>query len=130
MSEVGIEFLPPRALAILERAGQRVEGDDGLLDPDFVAAQVALAPSSFTLHARNPARDVVLGGEKMVFVPVQGPPFVRRGDVRRVAGIDDFEDFCRIAQELDDFDSAGGLPCEPIGPPGRVAPSRQRPQRC
>ena len=113
VSEIGIEFLHPRALAILERAGQRVEGETVFFDPDFVAEQVALAPSSFTLHARNPARDVTLGGENMVFVPVQGPPFVRRGDVRRVAGIADFEDFCRIAQELDDFDSAGGLPCEP-----------------
>ena len=111
--EVGIQFLHPRALAILEQAGQRVEGETVYFDPDFVAEQVALAPSEFTLHARNPERDVVLGGRQMVFIPVQGPPFVRCGDVRRVAGIEDFEDFCRLAQELDDFDSAGGLPCEP-----------------
>ena len=113
VSEVGIEFLHPKALAILERAGQRVVGETVFLDPDFVAERVALAPQEFTLHARNPDRDVILGGRNMVFIPVQGPPFVRRGDTRRVAGIEDFEDFCRIAQELDDFDSAGGLPCEP-----------------
>jgi len=111
--EVGIQFLHPQALAILEGAGQRVEGETVYFDPDFVAERVALAPSEFTLHARNPERDVVLGGRNMVFIPVQGPPFVRRGDERRVAGIEDFEDFCRLAQELDDFDSAGGLPCEP-----------------
>jgi trimethylamine---corrinoid protein Co-methyltransferase len=111
--EVGVQFLHPGALAILERAGQRVEGETVYFDPDFVAEQVGLAPSSFTLHARNPERDVVLGGDHMVFVPVQGPPFVRRGAERRVAGIEDFEDFCRLAQELDDLDSVGGLPCEP-----------------
>ena len=113
VSEIGIEFLHPRALELFRSAGQRVEDEKVFFDPDFIAEQVALAPSSFTLHARNPARDVVLGGEHMVFVPVQGPPYVRRGDERRVAGIEDFEDFCRIAQALDDFDSAGGLPCEP-----------------
>jgi trimethylamine--corrinoid protein Co-methyltransferase len=113
VSEIGIEFLHPRALEVFRSAGQRVQGEKVYFDPGFLAEQVALAPSTFTLHARNPARDIVLGGEHMVFVPVQGPPYVRRGDVRRVAGIEDFEDFCRIAQALDDFDSAGGLPCEP-----------------
>ncbi len=111
--EIGVEFLHPKALAILERAGQRVEGETVYFDPDWVAEQVSHAPTEFTLHARNPERDVVLGGRNMVFVPVQGPPFVRRGDTRRVAGIADFEDFCRIAQEVDELDSAGGLPCEP-----------------
>ena len=111
--DVGVQFLHPKALTILARAGQRIEGETVYFDPDFVAERVALAPAEFTLHARNPERDVVLGGNHMVFIPVQGPPFVRRGDVRRVAGIEDFEDFCRLAQELDDFDSAGGLPCEP-----------------
>jgi len=111
--EIGIEFLHPKALAILERAGQRVEGETVYFDPDFVAEQVGLAPSQFVLHARNPERDVVLGGQHMVFIPVQGPPFIRRGDTRRVAGIEDFEDFCRFAQEVDELDSAGGLPCEP-----------------
>ena len=49
----------------------------------------------------------------MVFCPVQGPPFCRRGDVRREATLADYADFCRLAQHLDDFDTAGGLPCEP-----------------
>ncbi len=111
--ELGVEFLHPKALALLEHAGQRVEGSTVFFDPDFVAEQVALAPSSFTLQARNPERNVVVGGEGMVFAPVQGPPFARRGDVRRVATIEDFDDICRIAQAVDDLDSAGVLPCEP-----------------
>jgi trimethylamine---corrinoid protein Co-methyltransferase len=113
VSEIGIEFLHPDALDHFRRAGQQVDGNVVRFDPDFVRAQVALAPSTFQLCARNPARSVPIGGDHMVFVPVQGPPFCRRGDVRREATLADFADFCRLAQHLDDFDTAGGLPCEP-----------------
>ena len=109
VSEIGIEFLHPDALEHFRRAGQQVDGTVVRFDPDFVRAQVELAPSTFQLCARNPARSVPIGGDHMVFVPVQGPPFCRRGDVRREATLADFADFCRLAQLLDDFDTAGGL---------------------
>ena len=111
-SEVGVEFLHPRALALLRAAGQRVEGDRVWLDPDFLLEQAAKAPSSFTLHARNPGRSVVVGGDHMVFAPVQGPPNVIRDGVRRLSTLADFDDFCRFAQAVEELDSAGGLPVE------------------
>ncbi len=113
VTELGIEFLHPEARRLLEAAGQDVDGTIVRLDPDFVLEQAALAPESFTLHGRNPAHDFVVGGEHMAFCPVQGPPFVRRGSERREATLADYDDFCRIAQRLDDFDTAGFLPCEP-----------------
>ncbi len=50
------------------------------------------APSSFTQYARNPARSVEIGGNKTVFAPVYGPPFVRdlEGE-RRYAEMEDFK---------------------------------------
>ena len=113
VSEIGIRFDHPEAQRLLAAAGQRVEDGVARLDPDWVLAQCALAPSAFTLHARNPDRDIVVGGDHMVFLPVQGPPFVRRGDDRREATLADFEDLCRLAQSADLLDSAGALPCEP-----------------
>jgi trimethylamine---corrinoid protein Co-methyltransferase len=117
VSEVGVQFDHPEALRHLAEAGQRVDGSVVYLDPEFVLEQVALAPETFTLHARNPARNVELGGDTMIFMPVQGPPFVRRGAARGDGTMADFDDFCRLAQHLDDFDSAGGLPCEPNDTP-------------
>ena len=111
-SEVGVELLHPRALALLQAAGQRVDGERVRFDPDFLLEQAAKAPSSFTLHARNPQRSVVVGGDHMVFVPVQGPPNVIRDGVRRTSTLADFDDLCRFAQAVDELDSAGGLPVE------------------
>ena len=113
VSEIGIQFLDPRALDAFRSAGQRVEGDVVHLDPALIDELLALAPASFTLHARNPAHDVPIGGDSMAFAPVQGAPFVRRGAERREALFSDFEAFCRLSQLLDDIDTAGGLPCEP-----------------
>jgi trimethylamine--corrinoid protein Co-methyltransferase len=111
-SEVGVEVLHPRALALLEAAGQRVDGVRVRFDPVFLLEQAALAPSTFTLHARNPERSVVVGGDHMVFVPVQGPPNVIRDGVRRTSTLADFDELCRFAQVVDELDSAGGLPVE------------------
>ena len=113
LQEIGIAFHHPEALRLFREAGQIVEDDVVRLDPDFVLEQVARAPSAFTLHARNPERSFEVGGNAMVFIPVQGPPFVREGGVRRDATFDDYCRFTKLAQVYDDFDTAGGLVVEP-----------------
>ena len=113
LQDIGIAFHHPEALRLFREAGQIVEGDVVKLDPDFVLELVAGAPSEFSLRARNPARGFAVGGDVMNFVPVQGPPFVREGDVRREGTLDDFRRFSKLAQVYDDFDTAGNLPCEP-----------------
>jgi trimethylamine--corrinoid protein Co-methyltransferase len=82
-------------------------------DPDFVLEQVAKAPTEFEVAARNPARNFWLGGDRMVFAPVYGCPFIREGDVRRDAKMADFENLVRLAQSFDELDSPGGTICEP-----------------
>lgn len=117
VSEIGVEFLSPRALELFRQAGQKVEDDCVRFDPDFVLEQVAKAPRSFDVQARNPARTVHVGDDAMAFSGVYGPPFVREGDVRRDAKMADFRDFTRLAQSFDVLDSAGGVICEPEDTP-------------
>ena len=59
------------------------------LDPDFVLEQIAKAPREFDLQARNPERNIHVGGQHMAFASVYGCPFVRKGDERREATMDD-----------------------------------------
>jgi trimethylamine---corrinoid protein Co-methyltransferase len=114
VSELGIEFLLPEAVEILRGAGQIVEdGNRVRFDPEFILEQVAKAPREFDLAARNPQRSVRLGGDRMVFAPVYGCPFIREGDVRRDAKMADFENLVRLAQSFDELDSPGGTICEP-----------------
>ena len=117
VSEIGIQFAKPEAVELFAKAGQQVDGDVVKLDPDFVLEQVAKAPREFDVQARNPEHSVHIGGDSMVFGGVYGPPFVREGDVRRDATMDDFRNFTRLAQSFDAMDSAGGVICEPNDAP-------------
>jgi trimethylamine---corrinoid protein Co-methyltransferase len=113
VSELGVEFILPEAVEILGAAGQETDGPLVRFDPDWVLEQVQKAPSEFDLRARNPARSVHIGGENMVFASVYGPPFVRDGDVRREATMDDFRRLVMLSQTFAELDSPGGTICEP-----------------
>ena len=117
VTEIGIQFAKPEAVQLFAKAGQRTDGEIVHLDPEFVLAQVAKAPREFDVQARNPSNSVHLGGDKMVFSGVYGPPFVRDGDVRRDATMADFRRFSMLAQSFPDLDSAGGVICEPNDAP-------------
>src|ERR687886_228194 len=113
VSEIGIEFTLDEAAEEFRRAGQTVEGNLVRLDPDFVLEQVAKAPHEFDIQARNPERNIHVGGDHMVFASVYGPPFVREGSVRRDATMADFENFVRLSQAFEELDSPGGTIVEP-----------------
>src|SRR3954453_6551703 len=56
LSEIGMEVLGDRPLDLFAHAGAQVDRPPRRvrIDPDQVEALVALAPSEFRLHARNP----------------------------------------------------------------------------
>jgi trimethylamine---corrinoid protein Co-methyltransferase len=117
MTEIGVEFMDTRALDLFRAAGQKVEDHTVFLDPDFVLEQVAKAPSEFEVQARNPEHSIHIGGDAMAFGAVYGPPFVREGEVRRDATMEDFRNFTKLAQSFPALDSAGGVICEPSDTP-------------
>ena len=117
VSEIGIQFAKPEAVELFAKAGQQVDGDVVKLDPEFVLEQVAKAPREFDVQARNPANTVHIGGDHMVFSAVYGCPFVREGDVRRDATLQDFRQLASLSQAYDELDSAGGVICEPNDAP-------------
>jgi trimethylamine--corrinoid protein Co-methyltransferase len=114
LEEIGVDFLHERAREIFSKAGTPVEGNRVRLDREMVKELVAKTPATFELQARNPARTVVLGGDNVVTAPVYGPPFItdlERG--RRGATIDDFNNFDKMAQAIDQIHCAGGTTVEP-----------------
>jgi trimethylamine---corrinoid protein Co-methyltransferase len=117
-TEIGIEFLLDEAVEAFRAAGQQVvDGNRVILDPEFVLEQVAKAPREFDLQARNPEHSIHLGGRHMAFGAVYGCPFVRQGETRREATMDDFENLVRLSQAFPELDSPGGTICEPNDKP-------------
>jgi trimethylamine--corrinoid protein Co-methyltransferase len=93
--------------------GQKVEGNNVKFDPDWILAQVAKAPKEFTLQARNPKNNVIIGGDNMVFGGVYGPPFVRDLGVRRDGTLDDFQNFTKLTYMFEDLDVSSAVVVEP-----------------
>jgi trimethylamine---corrinoid protein Co-methyltransferase len=103
LRDQGVAFEEARALDLFRRAGQRVDDDSQrvFFDPAFVIETAAKAPQRFTLHARDPEWDVVLGDDTIVFAPVSGPPFVAdRERGRRDGTLPDQDDLVRLAETI------------------------------
>lgn len=123
LEEFGIAFNHDQAVDILEHAGCEVDRD-AIPAPlvkfprELVMEQIAKAPGEFTIHARNPKNNVIMGGNHMVLAPVYGPPNVQDLDKgRREATIEDFRNFVKLAQVVPDLHNAGGVVCEPNDEP-------------
>ena len=100
LEEIGIEFKEfPQALKLFKDAGADVKGERVRFPRGMCRSIIqASAPREYTQHARNPARNVVVGGDRTVLVPAYGSPFVRDLDNgRRYATLKDFENFVKLA---------------------------------
>jgi len=120
LEEIGMDFLHSEALDILAKGGakmaagsQRVRFDRGLIEE-----AVGRAPASFTLHARNPAHNLTMGGNAINFATVGSAPNASDMDGGRRPGT--FEDYCnflRLGQAFNIVHLFGGYPVEPVDLP-------------
>ncbi|HAR83913.1 MAG TPA: trimethylamine methyltransferase, partial [Sulfitobacter pontiacus] len=119
LEEIGVNFPDnPEALALWRAAGADVTGDRVRIPRGLARELCKTAPSQFTQHARNPARNVEIGGRNLVLAPVYGPPFVRdTAGGRRYATMDDFNKFVKLGYMSKWLHHSGGTVCEPTDVP-------------
>ena len=115
LEEIGVNFVEnPAALQRWREAGADVKGERVHIPRGLARKLCSTAPSSFTQHARNPLRNVEIGGRNLVLAPVYGPPFVRDADGgRRYATIEDFRNFVKLGYMSKWLHHSGGTVCEP-----------------
>ena len=120
LEEIGVEFHDfPEALKLFKDAGADVDGVRVRFPRGLCRSIVqSNAPSEFTQHARNPKRNVIIGGPRTVMVPAYGSPFIRNIDEgRRYATIEDFRNFVKLAYLSPHLHHSGGTVCEPMDVP-------------
>ena len=127
LSEDALESIHLAALSILQETGMVILSDAARnryaqagfdvdpasqrvrFDPDLVESLVAQAPSSFTLQARNPAKNLRVGDGHAIFTSVGGPAYVMDSDNgRRTGTYAETCDFMRLVQSLDILHQDGG----------------------
>ncbi|MCV2872903.1 trimethylamine methyltransferase family protein [Defluviimonas sp. WL0050] len=119
LEEVGVNFVEnPEALKRWKDAGADVTGERVRIPKGLARQLCKTAPSSYVQHARNPERNVTVGGKGLVLAPVYGPPFVRDADGgRRYATLDDFQKFVKLGYMSKWLHHSGGTVCEPTDVP-------------
>jgi len=120
LEEIGMRVLDPKARGLLANAGADL--DEGAMrvrfDRALVEELVAKAPEEFTLSARNPERNVKLGGRNAIFSSISGPAFFSDLDRGRQPG--NYRELCnfmKLVQSLNVLHQEGGWACEPLDLP-------------
>ena len=120
LAETGMEVMHAESRSLLRRGGADVDEASQRVrfDPAMVEEVIRTVPSSFTLQARNPARNLTVGDGSLIFAATGGPAFVsdlERG--RRAGNYDDMCDYIRLVHQLNVIHQEGGCPCEPTDLP-------------
>ena len=115
LEEIGVNFPEnPKALQRWKNAGANVDGDRVRIPRGLARKLIKTAPEKFTQHARNPEKNVEIGGNTMVLAPVYGPPFIRDLEGgRRYATISDFHKIVKLTYMSKYLHHSGGTVCEP-----------------
>jgi len=117
LEDIGMDFLDPEARQLLAEAGASVEvGSERVrFDREMIAETISTAPSSFTLHSRNPEHNLQIGGDYMAFGSVASAPNVADLDRgRRIGNHADYQNLLRLSQMLNSVHFLAGYPVEPI----------------
>ena len=111
------------ARELLGSAGADVDHDNEMvrLDRELVMERIATAPGEFTLHARNPARNIKVGGKHLIFTSVGGPAYCNDLDLgRRRGNFEEACDYLRLVQSLNIIHQEGGGPFEAMDLPAET----------
>jgi len=122
LEDIGMDFMHPAAKEILAREGVAITpGSDRVrLDRGLVLEKLKTVRPLIPLHARNPAHDLLLGGNNINFCTVASAPNASDTDGgRRPGNYVDYQNFLRLEQSFNIIHMAGGYPVEPTDlPPG------------
>ena len=120
---LGIEFMGAAARQTLRDGGAEVDDASGLvrIPRELVDRALETAPERFTVTPRNDARRLDLGGDRVAFGLVAGPPWVQDAvGGRRTGNLDDYRRLLQLAQSFDVIHFVGNQPTAPVELPAET----------
>ncbi|ATW27261.1 trimethylamine methyltransferase family protein [Candidatus Formimonas warabiya] len=121
LEKTGVNVGYEPALEAFKKAGARVDGERVYLPRALVEKKVKEAPSEFTLYARNPEKNITIGGDHFITAPGYGAPFVTDWDhKKRTATYADYENFAKLAGASKNLSMTGGVLVEPSDIPDEI----------
>jgi trimethylamine--corrinoid protein Co-methyltransferase len=123
LRHTGIDFNHERIAGLFKSRGFKTDGTRVYFEETDIYRALSTTVPSFTLHARNSARNVTIGGpDGFVFIPTGGATYIAGTDgTQRPATFDDFKACCKLVQTSDQVDMGGYLMVQPTDLPWETA---------
>lgn len=123
LEEIGIEFMLPEALEILDANGAQVDHSTGMvrMSRDLVEHWVSQAPSECEIRSFNPDRNLKFGGDHISYGSIASAPNSLDLDRNRRPGDhESFRELLKISHSLPTCSFMSGYPVEPIDLPANT----------
>jgi trimethylamine--corrinoid protein Co-methyltransferase len=118
LQDIGINLHDPEVLDIVQQKGVKVSGKRAFFDPKQVMHWVRKAPHKFTIYARNPKYNAVMGGDNVQCSPGYGCAQIIKADgSRKDARLADQIAFAKLTHQCEDFNLNGGILAQPCDVP-------------
>jgi len=122
LNEVGIKLKHPGIIDLVRENGVRVEQETAFFARDQIESWICKAPESFTLQAKNPLYDAVIGGTHRHFIAGYGCPTIYEKNGRsRGALLKDYVQFARLVHQCNHFSINGGILAQPNDVPAEIS---------
>jgi trimethylamine--corrinoid protein Co-methyltransferase len=122
LSDTGILFPNEKALGIFREHSFRTDGKMVFFTEEDIETALNTVPSAFTIKARNPAKDIQIGGDSYMMAPGYGPPFIiEPSGEKRNALLGDVHKFCKLVQTSKYLDFNSSIVVQPTEVPQETA---------
>jgi len=122
LADVGVQFPDDETIGVFKQHGVKTDGQTVYLEEKQLLEALETVPAQFTIQARNPDRNVIVGDGEPVFAPAYGAPFLVDYETgKRAPTLEDYENLVRLAHVLPNQDMSGHLMVEPGGVPAHSA---------
>ena len=122
LRDTGIRFPSEKALALFKKHGFKLDGLMVRFKEQDIHKALETVPAAFTIEARNPSRNIQVGGSNYVMAPGYGPPFIiEPAGQKRNATLADVKTFCKLVQTSKYIDFNSAIVVQPNDVPSQTA---------
>lgn len=122
LNHTGIRFPNEKALGIFRSRGFRTDGEMVFFEEKDIQAALETVPSVFSIKARNPEKDIMIGDDSYMMAPGYGPPFIiEPSGEKRNALLGDVQKLCKLVQTSKYLDFNSSIVVQPSDVPQETA---------
>jgi len=114
LARTGVKFKNKEAVGILKENGIRVEKSIAYFTEEQIMYWVTKAPSCFTLYARNPKYNAVIGKHNVNIAPGYGAPYISdQNGEKQLATMKDYMKLAKLYHQCPAYNINGGILVQP-----------------